>query len=120
MRARPAEEADVPSLHRLFIEGHEFHARGVPDRLRVPERYDREELSSALRSSITGDRSSIIILEDAGEIVGLAEISIHDDEASPAVVGRRYGYLQSIVVRGEPAAAWVGQRADGRGRNVGT
>lgn len=82
MRVRPAEEADVPSLHRLFIEGHEFHARGVPDRLRVPERYDREELSSAVRSSITGDRSSILLLEDAGEIVGLVEISIHDDESN--------------------------------------
>ena len=43
-----------------------------------------------MRSSINGNRSSILLLEEAGEIVDLVEISIHDAESSPVVVGRRY------------------------------
>ena len=98
MRIRAAEDADVPSLVRLFIEFHEFHVRGVPDRLRVPERYDEEELSSIVRSTINGESSSILVLEDRGHIRGLAEIYVKDDEAGSLVAGRRYGYLQSLLV----------------------
>lgn len=98
MRVRPAEEGDVPSILRLFIEGHEFHARGVPDRFRVPESFDEEEISSDARSTINGDSSSILLPEEGGQILGLAEIHIKHGESRSAVVGRRNGYLESIVV----------------------
>lgn len=73
----------------------------------MPEHYDLEELSSVMRSAINDDSSSILILEEAGQILGPAEICIKDGESSSAVVGRRNGYLQSIVVsEGQRRLGW--------------
>lgn len=95
---RLATERDVDTLIDLYIEFHEFHARGVQDRLCIPERYDRVGLTNALKQIIAGEESAIFVAEYNGTITGLAEVYLRRSEADDVVVQRRYGHLQSLMV----------------------
>lgn len=95
---RPATEQDIDALIDLYIEFHEFHVRGVPDRLRIPKSYDRVGLSDSLKNIITDEDSTIFVAELDGVVVGLAEVYLRQSEADDAVVQRTYGHLQSLMV----------------------
>jgi GNAT superfamily N-acetyltransferase len=98
---RPAEPDDLQVLCALYLEFHEFHVRGVPDRLAslgTPETFDCSELCAALDKIMHGDDSALVVAESGGRLVGLAEVYLRHDEPDPAAVACCYGYVQSLMV----------------------
>lgn len=98
---RPASPDDLQSLCVLYFEFHEFHVRGVPDRLASlgdPDTFDRSDLCAALIKIVHSDDSALFVAESDGRVVGLAEVYLRHDEPNPATVARCYGYLQSLMV----------------------
>ena len=101
IRIRLAGKDDLKALFRLYFEFHEFHVRGVPDRLRSlgdPGKYDCSDLNSKLEKIIESKDSVIFVAEIDKKLVGLAEVYIKEDKPDPQRVCRRYGYMQSLVV----------------------
>ena len=101
IKIRLANKEDLEVLCRLYVEFHEFHMRGVPDRLRSlgdPEKYDCLELLPKLKEIIINKDSEIFIAEINQKPVGFAEVYIREDKPDPARVCRKYGYLQSLLV----------------------
>ncbi len=110
---RPAEAQDCVALCRLYADFHEFHARGVPDRLRslgAPEVFDCTELSARLGDILRDPDAVIIVAILAGEVVGLAEAYLRRDEEHPARVARCYGHLQSLMVVERARCGGIGAR----------
>jgi len=109
---RTADPADTGSLCELYFEFHEFHVRAVPERLLSLgplTTFDRSELSAAVQRILDDEDATILLAEDGGECVGFAEVILRQDEPNPMRVARRYGHLQSLMVR------------DGRrGQRIGT
>jgi len=98
---RPAEPDDLQALCALYLEFHEFHVRGVPDRLSslgTPDTFDPSELCAALEKIMQSEDSALFVAESAGRVVGLAEVYLRHDEPDPATVARCYGYPQSLMV----------------------
>ena len=94
---------DIEALCKLYFGFHEFHVRGVPDRLlsldELPDTYEHSELYLTLEKITNDDDSTIFLAEVAHQPVGLAEVYVREDEPNPARVSRRYGLLQSLMVR---------------------
>ena len=80
------------------MELHEFHARRLPDRLRIPETYDDATLRESISALLHQEDAALLILLVSGEPVGLAELSLRSDVAEPVTVAHTYGYVQSLVV----------------------
>jgi len=98
---RLAGTADLEALLKLYVEFHEFHVRGVPDRLLSlgeAEAYDRSKLRADLKEIIRHDGSALFLAQVAGQVVGFAEVYVRQDEPNPARVSRTYGHLQSLMV----------------------
>ena len=95
---RPAIEQDIDGLVALACEFHEFHVLGVPDRLRKPDSYDEPTVRSTLRELLQRDDAQIFVVDYEGNIIGLAEVYLRQDEPNPFRVAHRYGYLQSLMV----------------------
>jgi GNAT superfamily N-acetyltransferase len=95
---QPATEQDIDGLVTLYTEFHEFHVLGVPDRLRKPAIYDETTLRRTLRELVQRNDAQIFVVSLAGELVGLAEVYLRQDEPHPLTIARRYGYLQSLIV----------------------
>jgi ribosomal protein S18 acetylase RimI-like enzyme len=95
---RPATTQDIDALVSLYIEFHEFHVLGVPERLRKPDTYDETTLRNTLYELIQRDDAQIIVVDSAGKLVGLAEVYLHQEESHPLTVAHRYGYLQSLII----------------------
>ena len=113
VKIRLAEKEDLKALCRLYIEFHEFHVRGVPDRLRSlgdPDKYDCSELSPKLEKIIRGEDSVIFLAEIDGKPLGLAEVYIRGDKPDPARVQRRYGFLQSLIVTEKTRKQGIGKK----------
>lgn len=98
VRIRHAEHSDVDVLVELYIEFHEFHARGVPERLRIPTSYDRDGLRARLRAIIDAKDSAVLVAELEGGVVGFAEVYVKEDEANPCRCSHRYAHLQSMMI----------------------
>lgn len=98
---RPATIEDIKSLCELYVEFHEFHVRGLPDRLRSvgeAQSDDSQRLSNDIKKIIASDDSTILLAEVDGRPVGLAEVYIREDKPSHHTVSRRHGYLQNLAV----------------------
>jgi GNAT superfamily N-acetyltransferase len=99
---RLAGTRNFKALCKLYVEFHEFHVRGVPDRLLSlgpAATYDCAELYPDLKKIIQNSEAALFLAEIARYPVGLAEVYIRQDEANSAKVVRRYGYLQSLMVQ---------------------
>lgn len=99
---RLAGMQDLEALCRLYVEFHEFHVRGVPDRLMSlgePDAYDCSEMYPKLERIINNEDSAIFLAEVAGQPAGLAEVYVREDQPDPARVSRECGHLQSLIVR---------------------
>ena len=109
---RPAEPQDLQVLRRLFEEFHEFHALGIPERLRRLDEggYDPSTLLDGLRKILDDDNAEILLVRVAGRPVGLAEVVVRREENEGLRVGRAYGYLQSLVVHEPFRGFGVGAR----------
>jgi GNAT superfamily N-acetyltransferase len=98
---RPAVSSDIPALCKLFHAFHEFHAAGVPDRLRSLgpyEVYDATRLAHALLEILNDPDACLFVAEDKEWLVGFAEVYLRQDEPDPARVEYVYGHLQSLMV----------------------
>ena len=100
---RPAVMQDRETLCRVYHEFHQFHVRGVPDRLlslgEPPESYEGTDLFEALAGLIENEDVAFLVADVAGQLVGLAEIYIRQDEPNPFKAAFRHGYLQSLMVK---------------------
>ena len=107
---RPARERDIDVLCKLYSEFHEFHVKGVPDRLRHPSTYDSEELRMKLAEIIKAERSAIIVAGINGQVIGLAELYLREDTHNPYRVEYTYVHLQSMLVNEKYRRQKVGRR----------
>ena len=107
---RLATEQDIDELIALYIEFHEFHVLGVPDRLRRPDTYDETDLSASLRAILSRDDAAIFVLDTGKNLIGLAEVYIRQDEPHPLTVAHRYGFLQSLIVSAQHRKSGLGRR----------
>jgi GNAT superfamily N-acetyltransferase len=97
---RPATTEDLKSLCQLYVEFHEFHVQGVPDRLKSlgdPKWRDDTELRKNIKKVIADHDSTIFLAQIGRQPVGLAEVYIREDQANPQRVSRRHGHLQSLI-----------------------
>ena len=95
---RRAAEADLDQALALFHEFHEFHVRGVPDRLRVPHPYDDAAARETLIGILHNAEAALFVVEEGGQLLGLAEVYLRRDPPHPAAIEYVYGYLQSLIV----------------------
>jgi GNAT superfamily N-acetyltransferase len=110
---RTADTQDLYALVPLYLEFHEFHVHGVPDRLVSlgdPRRFDPAALLARLEEIIASAESAILVAHVAGECVGLAEVYVRQGEANPAGVAHRYGLLQSLMVQEAYRGRGIGTR----------
>ena len=98
IRVRAATTQDIMGLIPLYIEFHEFHVAGVPDRLRVPKNYD---IDPTLDDYIQRPDIGLFIAEHEGAFVGFVEVHIREDPTNDAVISYRYGHVQSLMVTAE-------------------
>lgn len=107
---RPATEADLDQALTLYHEFHEFHVRGVPDRLRVPVPYDDAAARATLCHMLQSHDAALFVADDAGHLVGLAEVYLHHDAPHAAAIPLTYGHLQSLVVTERLRGTGLGRR----------
>lgn len=95
---RKATESDLNQMIVLSHEFHEFHVRGVPDRLRVPTPYDDVAVRDLLMNILRNEDAALFVAYEDGQLVGLAEVYLHRDTPHPAAIDYVYGHLQSLIV----------------------
>ncbi len=98
VRIRRAAEADLDQALALFHEFHEFHVRGVPDRLRVPHPYDDAAARETLLGILHNTDAALFVAKEDERLLGLAEVYLRRDTPHPAAIEYVYGYLQSLIV----------------------
>lgn len=108
---RLAKPDDIEQLMALYEEFHAFHVRGPPDRLRIPERGEEDEIREALAGILRREDAAIFVAEGADGLAGLVEVYRRQDEPSPYRASYVYGYVQSLFV----AEPW---RTQGLGRRL--
>jgi GNAT superfamily N-acetyltransferase len=109
---RSASGDDVEALCGLYDAFHEFHVRGVPDRLaslRGADPAERTKLRRRIGEVVAAADSAILVAERGGRLIGLAEVYVRGDEDVPARVPRRYAHLQSMVVEEKHRRGGVGR-----------
>jgi GNAT superfamily N-acetyltransferase len=98
---RSAKLQDIDALCCLYGEFHEFHVKGVPDRLvglGEPERHDTPKLRKEIAKIINNEDSEIFLSLVDNQVVGFAEVYLRKDEPDPARIAYKYGHLQSLLV----------------------
>src|SRR5690349_15187132 len=98
VKIRQAAEADLDQVLALFHEFHEFHVRGVPDRLRIPHPYDDAAARETLLSILHNADAALFVAEENERLLGLAEVYLRQDMPHPATLDYVYGYLPSLIV----------------------
>lgn len=109
-RIRLATEDDLEQLLALYHEFHEFHVRGVPDRLRVPHPYDDTIARETLLHVLHDKDAALFVAHARGQLVGLAEVYLRQDTPHAAAIEYIYGYLQSLIVTAPLRRYGLGQR----------
>ena len=107
-KIRLAHRQDLPALCRLYHELHLFSLQGASDRLRALNEFDYfgpSWLSLTQAKLIDAVNIAIWVAAVNGEVVGLAEVYLREDEKSAQQIANRFGYLQSLVV----SPPWRGQ-----------
>lgn len=105
---RRADEGDIDALARLYVEFHNFHAQGVPSRLRLVDLED--SLPGALREILANPKAAVFVACCDGMVCGFVEIYLRETEAVPAVVQRKYAHLQSLAVTSALRKHGIGKR----------
>ena len=98
---RLAKLQDIEVLCGLYAEFHEFHVKGVPDRLislGESENYGTRKIHRDLEKIISGVNSEIFLALVDNKATGFAEVYLREDKPNPARVASKYGHLQSLLV----------------------
>jgi diamine N-acetyltransferase len=98
IQVRTADPGDVDHLVALAIELHEFTARGVPDRLRIPDGYDLPTLRGLIEGLLADPETDILVAVDGDGTVGFAEVHAAGNLDDPVVKPGLYVKLQSLLV----------------------
>jgi ribosomal-protein-alanine N-acetyltransferase len=109
---RVAKLEDKDALSRLYIEFHQFHVCGVPERLVSLERMTSQQLDDLrlnIEKIINDKDSEILIAQNYDQIVGLAEVYLKKDEPHPAKKAYTYGHLQSLVINHQSRRFGIGR-----------
>lgn len=109
---RVAKLEDKDALRRLYIEFHQFHVCGVPERLVSLEKMTSQQVDELRRNieKIINDKDSeILIAQNYDQIVGLAEVYLKKDEPQPAKKAYTYGHLQSLVINHKSRRFGIGR-----------
>ncbi len=110
---RRANAEDLDQLCRLYVAFHEFHVRGVPDRLislGPPEHFDCTELIANLQQLLGQSDVALFVAVDATHVIGLAEVYLRQDEENGGKAAYRYGHLQSLMVQDAFRHQQIGRR----------
>lgn len=114
---RKATASDLDQMLVLSHEFHEFHVRGVPDRLRVPAPYDDVAVRDMLMNILRNENAALFVAHEDGQLVGLAEVYLHRDTPHPAAIDYVWPPPEPDSDR-SAAAAWAGTPTDRRRRRV--
>lgn len=98
---RTAQASDLAAIRDLYLEFHEFHVAGVPERLQIPGTYDTAGIEASIASNLSARDVELFVVEDRDTLVGLAEVRMETPEEDPAVVNRPYAKLQTLFVSPE-------------------
>lgn len=104
---RPATFDDYDALDGLFYELLAQHASSVPEVyfLHEPPAYSRDYVSQL----IGGTDSDILVAERATEVVGLAQLSLHNFVQRGPRAARRYVLVESFIVADHVRRLGVGR-----------
>ncbi len=102
----------MDALCRLYVEFHEFHARGVPDRLRSTSAviFDSAKLCADIQKILCDSNAALLVAQVAGELAGLVEVYLRQDTIEPLRVAHKYGYMQSLAVTETWRCAGIGRQ----------
>lgn len=107
---RRATDDDIPALEELYREFHAYYVRRVPNRLRMPERYDDLHVRELLIDLLGNTDAALFVADNAGILVGLSEVYLKRDDPHPATVAHTHGYLQSLMVTESMRGQGIGRR----------
>jgi ribosomal protein S18 acetylase RimI-like enzyme len=105
---REAAEGDIAAVVPLYVELHEFMARGVPSRFRVADRYDEAGQRTYIQELIREASSTCLVAVDGDSVVGFAEIRIEEPAVDVGVVPVVRGHLQSLLVISDRRGGGIG------------
>ncbi len=106
---RRAVVDDIEALASLYVEFHNFHAAGVPDRLRPVPGVD-DELRDGIRRILADEKGALFVALQGNAVVGFAEVYMKETLPNSAVVQRRYAHLQGLAVTAVLRRQGVGVR----------
>lgn len=92
---RTAVAADEPALRELRRTAEKTHAKLLPDYFRVPAEHPPDVLPGAEAASLF---SAVLVAELEGQVCGYVSVRIVDTAKDPAVVARRRGQVETVVV----------------------
>ncbi len=118
---RPMTSDDLPALEELYYDFHEYHAAHVPGHLRslgARDAWDRTPLREALTKILADGDAALFVAEEALGLVGLIEIYLRADAASPAVWPRRYVELLKPRAGKGWRVGWSRRQRPGPSRRV--
>lgn len=108
-----ATSADMAALCQLYLAFHEFHVRGLPERLLSlgdPAQFDCAGLIADLGRLLGADDAALLVAERHGAVVGFAEVYLRQTEPERPVVARSYAQLQSLFVAEPERRRGIGRR----------
>lgn len=104
---RKADKVDIDALARLYVEFHNFHALGIPSRMRTVE--SDEPLLQAIGDLLDNPQVAVFVASLDNEVCGFAEVYLRETESTAALVPRKYAYLQSLMVTAAVRKQGVGR-----------
>jgi GNAT superfamily N-acetyltransferase len=110
---RTANEEDIDTLCDLYLDFHEFHVAGVPERLETIRRVwddERVRLAGRLQEIIGNSDSAVLVAEEEGNLLGFCELYVREDKRVRGRVARRYCHLQSMFVTRQRRRTGIGRR----------
>lgn len=108
LAVRPARLEDHAALCSLFDELDEFHRQARPDLFRPFDGPART--LSQIEQWLAGSGSTVLVAEEAGDIVGLAVLLTRLPSAFAGAVPRKVIELDNLVVRVDRRGHGIGDR----------
>ncbi len=98
-------------LHDNTTRNRARHRSTLPLRnLGPPEAFDCAEFTKSV-TQILSDSDAVVLVADTGpQLVGMAEVYVKVDAAEPTKPSRKYGYLQSLMVRSDQRRQGIATR----------
>ncbi len=105
---RPAREADIEAISRLFEQGDAWHRQHLPDLFRLPEETGRDV--QYIRGLLACDEAALFLADDEGELVGMVNVLINHARDIPILVPRRYAVVDHVIVDDRYRRQGIGRR----------